>query len=112
MDAIAIASCLSLTCIQKPLTVSTSRARLCGGGNVFHCRIQPFKSLSFSASLSSVALLTGEAPFGALQKPKITRRSVVCEAVPKKADSAAKRARQNEKRRIYHKAKKSEVRTG
>lgn len=40
------------------------------------------------------------------------RRSIVCEAAPtKKADSAAKRARQAEKRRIYHKAKKSEVRT-
>lgn len=37
---------------------------------------------------------------------------IVCEAAPaKKADSAAKRARQSEKRRIYHKAHKSEVRT-
>lgn len=40
------------------------------------------------------------------------RRSIVCEAVTtKKADSAAKRARQAEKRRVYNKAKKSEVRT-
>nr|GMD36228.1 30S ribosomal protein S20, chloroplastic [Ipomoea batatas] len=38
------------------------------------------------------------------------RRSIVCEAAPpKKADSAAKRARQAEKRRIFNKAKKSEV---
>ncbi|KAF8413835.1 hypothetical protein HHK36_001829 [Tetracentron sinense] len=41
-----------------------------------------------------------------------TRRSVVCEAAPnKKPDSAAKRARQAEKRRIYHKAHKSEIKT-
>ncbi|KAK1274803.1 hypothetical protein QJS04_geneDACA012833 [Acorus gramineus] len=40
------------------------------------------------------------------------RRSVVCEASPnKKPDSAAKRARQSEKRRLYNKAKKSEVKT-
>ena len=38
--------------------------------------------------------------------------SIVCDAAPtKKADSAAKRARQAEKRRIYNKARKSEVRT-
>lgn len=40
------------------------------------------------------------------------RYSVVCEAAPKtKADSAAKRARQAEKRRIYNKARKSEIKT-
>lgn len=38
--------------------------------------------------------------------------SIVCEAAPKKkADSAEKRARQAEKRRIYNKARKSEIRT-
>ncbi|CAA7388706.1 unnamed protein product [Spirodela intermedia] len=37
--------------------------------------------------------------------------SVVCEATTKKADSAAKRARQAEKRRIYNKSKKSEMKT-
>ena len=37
--------------------------------------------------------------------------SVVCMAVTKKADSAVKRARQAEKRRLYNKAKKSEMRT-
>ena len=36
----------------------------------------------------------------------------MCEAAPtKKADSAAKRARQAEKRRIYNKSRKSEVKT-
>lgn len=40
------------------------------------------------------------------------RYSVVCEAAPKKkVDSAAKRARQAEKRRIYNKARKSEIKT-
>ena len=38
--------------------------------------------------------------------------SVVSEAAPtKKADSAAKRARQAEKRRIYNKSRKSEIKT-
>lgn len=38
--------------------------------------------------------------------------SIVCEAgAGKKADSAAKRARQAEKRRLYNKARKSEIRT-
>lgn len=43
---------------------------------------------------------------------RVPRHSIVCEAAPKKkADSAAKRARQAEKRRIYNKARKSEIRT-
>lgn len=44
----------------------------------------------------------------------VTRRSVVVRAAAaptKKPDQADKRARQNEKRRVYHKAKKSEVST-
>ncbi|CAL5412366.1 unnamed protein product [Camellia sinensis] len=41
-----------------------------------------------------------------------TRHSIICEAAPnKKADSTAKRARQAEKRRVYNKARKSEVKT-
>lgn len=45
-----------------------------------------------------------------IQRPM--RHSVVCEAVTKKKpDSAAKRARQAEKRRIYNKSRKSEIRT-
>lgn len=40
------------------------------------------------------------------------RASVVCEAAPKKkVDSAVKRARQAENRRIYNKARKSEIKT-
>lgn len=38
--------------------------------------------------------------------------SIVCESTPKKkADSAEKRTRQAEKRRVYNKARKSEVKT-
>lgn len=48
----------------------------------------------------------------AAQRAKRQSLVVVCEAVTtKKADSAAKRARQAEKRRLYNKAHKSEVRT-
>ncbi|KAL6538326.1 hypothetical protein OROGR_012314 [Orobanche gracilis] len=40
------------------------------------------------------------------------RSSIVCDAgTAKKPDSAAKRARQSEKRRVYNKARKSEIRT-
>jgi len=40
------------------------------------------------------------------------QHSIVCEVAPKKkVDSADKRARQAEKRRVYNKAHKSEVRT-
>lgn len=44
-----------------------------------------------------------------VQRP--LRSLIVCEAGTKKADSAAKRARQAEKRRVYNKAHKSEIRT-
>ncbi|KAG7582025.1 Ribosomal protein S20 [Arabidopsis suecica] len=66
-------------------------------------------SLSFSQSVSQcVAFSTGNLW---VQKP--TRQLIVCEAAAptKKADSAAKRARQAEKRRVYNKSKKSEART-
>ncbi|CAG7882592.1 unnamed protein product [Brassica rapa] len=67
-------------------------------------------SLSFSQSVSQcVAFSTGNMW---VQKKPMRRQMVVCEAAPtKKADSAAKRARQAEKRRVYNKSKKSEART-
>lgn len=53
---------------------------------------------------------SGSLSMSTIQRP--IRHSVVCEVAPnKKADSAAKRARQAEKRRIYNKAHKSEIRT-
>ncbi|XP_031404164.1 30S ribosomal protein S20, chloroplastic isoform X2 [Punica granatum] len=70
--------------------------------------LTPFKPLSFSTSLSSNVFSRGCV---SVQKPP-PRLSIVCEAAPKKkADSAAKRARQAEKRRIYNKAHKSEIKT-
>ncbi|KAJ1378183.1 Ribosomal protein S20, partial [Sesbania bispinosa] len=66
-------------------------------------------SLSFSRNLSHNVFSQG-----GLSLSTVQRRSavVVCEAKPKKkVDSAVKRARQAEKRRIYNKARKSEIRT-
>lgn len=52
----------------------------------------------------------GSLTMSTIQRP--IRHSVVCEAAPKKkADSAAKRACQAEKRRIYNKSRKSEIKT-
>ncbi|XP_054816615.1 30S ribosomal protein S20, chloroplastic [Prosopis cineraria] len=68
-------------------------------------------SFSFSRSISHNVFSEGCLLLSTLQSRSI-RHSVVCEAAPKrKADSAAKRARQAEKRRVYNKARKSEVRT-
>ncbi|RVW79354.1 30S ribosomal protein S20, chloroplastic [Vitis vinifera] len=51
-------------------------------------------------------------PFVNKHNPGPTHHSIVCDAAPmRKADSAAKRVRQAEKRRIYNKARKSEIRT-
>ncbi|XP_072993092.1 small ribosomal subunit protein bS20c [Typha latifolia] len=99
-------ACLALpssSCRPKPFslsTTSTSRSLpLC----------QAFRSLAFSSNVSLVAVPNG---LTAVARPKSPRRLVVCEAAPqKKADSAAKRARQAEKRRIYNKSRKSEVKT-
>ncbi|XP_062094528.1 small ribosomal subunit protein bS20c [Humulus lupulus] len=69
------------------------------------------RSLSFSSALSHDYFSRGCLSMGSIQYP-IIRRSIVCEAAPtKKADSAAKRVRQAEKRRLYNKARKSEIRT-
>ncbi|KAL2476375.1 30S ribosomal protein S20 [Abeliophyllum distichum] len=69
-----------------------------------------FRPLSFSYATSLNHFSKGLVLVSPVQVP--VRRSIVCEAAPsKKADSAAKRARQAEKRRIYNKARKSEVRT-
>lgn len=60
--------------------------------------------------LVSFLLFSGYFSLSPVQRP--TRRSVVCEvATTKKPDSAEKRARQAEKRRIYHKSRKSEIKT-
>ncbi|KAI7750400.1 hypothetical protein M8C21_013417, partial [Ambrosia artemisiifolia] len=97
------AQCLYLSGRFQSLSLSSS-----------HPPTTTFKPLSFSANTSSFnAFSTGLVSVN----PVIGRQSgrsgsIVCEAgTGKKADSAAKRARQAEKRRLYNKARKSEVRT-
>ncbi|KAI5662510.1 hypothetical protein M9H77_21833 [Catharanthus roseus] len=69
-----------------------------------------FKSLSFSSNTSLNLFSRGVVTVSPLERRP--RHSIVCEAeTKKKADSAAKRARQAEKRRVYNKARKSEIRT-
>ncbi|CAA3006002.1 30S ribosomal S20, chloroplastic [Olea europaea subsp. europaea] len=69
-----------------------------------------FRPLSFSSATSLNPFYKGLVLMSPVQMP--LRRTIVCEAAPKKkADSAAKRTRQAEKRRIYNKARKSEIRT-
>uniref|UniRef100_A0A1D1ZL43 Small ribosomal subunit protein bS20c n=1 Tax=Anthurium amnicola TaxID=1678845 RepID=A0A1D1ZL43_9ARAE len=76
-------------------------------------RLQPFKSLAFSTNVAGMALPRAGISMRPVEQGSPRRGgSVVCEAAPKKkADSASKRARQAEKRRIYNKAKKSEIKT-
>ncbi|CAK8561368.1 unnamed protein product [Lathyrus sativus] len=64
-------------------------------------------SLSFSRNISHTNFSQGRLSLSTVQR----RGVVVCEAAPQKVDSAIKRARQAEKRRIYNKARKSEIRT-
>ncbi|KAF5954445.1 hypothetical protein HYC85_007301 [Camellia sinensis] len=64
----------------------------------------------FSAQITKPLFLNSLISMSPVVRP--TRHSIICEAAPnKKADSAAKRARQAEKRRVYNKAQKSEVKT-
>ncbi|KAI8020405.1 Actin-depolymerizing factor 2 [Camellia lanceoleosa] len=68
------------------------------------------RSLSFSSTTSHNVFSTGLISMSLVVRP--TRHSIICEDAPnKKADSAAKRARQAEKRRVHNKARKSEVKT-
>ncbi|CAK8560801.1 unnamed protein product [Lathyrus sativus] len=64
-------------------------------------------SLSFSRNISHTNFSQDRLSLSTVQR----RGVVVCEAAPQKVDSAIKRARQAEKRRIYNKARKSEIRT-
>ncbi|KAF5939862.1 hypothetical protein HYC85_021029 [Camellia sinensis] len=68
------------------------------------------RSLSFSSTTSHNVFSTGLISMSPVVRP--TRHLIICEAAPnKKVDSAAKRACQAEKRRVYNKARKSEVKT-
>ncbi|XP_057450934.1 30S ribosomal protein S20, chloroplastic [Lotus japonicus] len=65
-------------------------------------------SLSFCRNISHTVFSQGSLSLSPVQR----RTLVVCEVVTKKkVDSAIKRARQAEKRRIYNKARKSEIKT-
>ncbi|KAL6975427.1 hypothetical protein U1Q18_024222 [Sarracenia purpurea var. burkii] len=67
------------------------------------------KPLSFSASTSHNVFSAGLFCASPVVRP--SHHLIVCEAASNKVDSAAKRARQAEKRRVYHKARKSEIKT-
>ncbi|KAF7145525.1 hypothetical protein RHSIM_Rhsim04G0022600 [Rhododendron simsii] len=67
-----------------------------------------FSSLSLSASISHNVFSSGFLLMSPVVRPN--HLSIVCKAaLTKKADSAEKRARQNEKRRLRNKSRKSEV---
>ncbi|EXC08476.1 hypothetical protein L484_009619 [Morus notabilis] len=98
----ATIQCLSSSCLALP-----SKLRSLSISGSSHS-----SSLSFSATLSHDFFSKGCLSMNAVQRTMRRSAAVVCEAAPtKKADSAAKRARQAEKRRIYNKARKSEVKT-
>ena len=127
--------CLSPSCFALPSKLSTlslnaSSSRLSPlsfSANLSHTFFSKGKSLflfgywrsraGFSVAVSKnpsglrcILPLSGCLSMSSAQRP--FRGVVVCEAATqKKADSAAKRARQAEKRRLYNKARKSEVRT-
>ncbi|KAG0553313.1 hypothetical protein KC19_12G001500 [Ceratodon purpureus] len=73
----------------------------------------PHRSLSLRSAFAGLRL-QGVGCSTSVMGP-VTRRPVLVRAAAaaptKKADQAAKRARQNEKRRMYHKSKKSEIST-
>ncbi|KAG2317821.1 hypothetical protein Bca4012_068764 [Brassica carinata] len=100
-------------CLSSCATLNSKFKALClNGASSLSTRrgVCSSSSLSFAQSVSQcVAFSSGNMW---VQKKKPVRQSIVCEAAPtKKADSAAKRARQAEKRRVYNKSKKSEART-
>ncbi|XP_038899721.1 30S ribosomal protein S20, chloroplastic [Benincasa hispida] len=104
MAATAV-SCFSLPSKFRNLSLNASSSCIPASPSSLTLR-----SLSFSSNTSVSAFSNGCLTMSKAQRP--SRYSVVCEAAPKnKADSAAKRTRQAEKRRIYNKARKSEIKT-
>ncbi|KAB2032536.1 hypothetical protein ERO13_D05G347800v2 [Gossypium hirsutum] len=106
--ATALNCCLSSSCFSLQSKLNSLSLKT----NINSSSSYAFKTLSFSSNLSHNLFSKGNLSFSTVTPKPIHRSFVVCEAAPKKkADSAAKRARQAEKRRVYHKAKKSEVKT-
>ncbi|KAL8235395.1 hypothetical protein R6Q59_021495 [Mikania micrantha] len=101
--AATAAQCLYVSCRFQSLSLSSSSRP----------SATVFKPLSSSANTSFNAFSTVLVSVNPIIRKQVGRSiSIVCEAgAGKKADSAAKRARQAEKRRLYNKARKSEIRT-
>ncbi|CAN1845522.1 30S ribosomal protein S20, chloroplastic [Linum perenne] len=108
MAAAVLSCCSSLTSRLNNLSITATATATATSSSSSPSHCSPFRSIAFSSSLSPSPILSNNRA-----QRSVRRSTVVCEATPsgKKADSAAKRARQNEKRRLYHKAHKSEVRT-
>ncbi|KAE8713635.1 30S ribosomal protein S20 [Hibiscus syriacus] len=114
MATAAVNCCLSSSCftLQSKLKTISLKSNINSSSHALHQNLSAFNTLSFSNNLSHNIFSKGNMSFSTMNRKPIHRSVVVCEAAPKKkADSAAKRARQAEKRRIYNKAKKSEVKT-
>ncbi|CAN6925921.1 unnamed protein product [Brassica oleracea] len=105
-----LSSCATLNSKFKSLSLNgASSSSSSSPTSSFSIRRGVCSSLSFAQSVSQCVAFSSGTMW--VQK-KTVRHSIVCEAAPtKKADSAAKRARQAEKRRVYNKSKKSEART-
>nr|VDD52506.1 unnamed protein product [Brassica oleracea] len=105
-----LSSCATLNSKFKSLSLNgASSSSSSSPTSSFSIRRGVCSSLSFAQSVSQCVAFSSGTMW--VQK-KPVRHSIVCEAAPtKKADSAAKRARQAEKRRVYNKSKKSEART-
>ncbi|KAL4589055.1 hypothetical protein LXL04_001957 [Taraxacum kok-saghyz] len=101
--AAAAAQCLYLSSRFQSLSLSSSSRP----------SATTFKPLSSSANVSFNAFSTGLVYVNPILGRQTGRSvTIVCEAgAGQKADSAAKRARQAEKRRLYNKSRKSEIRT-
>ncbi|KAJ8626769.1 hypothetical protein MRB53_020076 [Persea americana] len=105
-------SCFALPCKPKSLSITScsSRSNIITFSSLLSTSTSPH-SLSSSTNLIQSAFPKGGLSMTGIAKSM--RRLVVCEATApgKKPDSAQKRARQAEKRRIYNKSKKSEIKT-
>ncbi|KAK4782393.1 hypothetical protein SAY86_016495 [Trapa natans] len=99
----SLSSCLALPSQFGSLSLNSRSSPPSAAG------LAAFKPLSFSSSISHAVFSRG---YVSVQNKPFPRLSVICDAAStKKADSAAKRARQAEKRRIFNKARKSEIKT-
>ncbi|XP_042385865.1 30S ribosomal protein S20, chloroplastic-like [Zingiber officinale] len=109
----AVAAAASSSCLILPYKVQPCPSSFLITSRSAGTSIRRSKCpLAFASTLSLAAFPPGL--LSAVEKrraPPPGRPTVVCEAAPKKYDSATKRARQGEKRRIYNKARKSEIRT-